>query len=352
MENIETIGSITKKVEGASTDFEETNTELKRRYLLWNIESFNIIASKVTGNKGSFGTGYPFYALDKNLEGTLPIIGEQIRYNRQLVKDGVQVQKTIWKCKSCLQEKYDTMPDLKQICKPCPNMLDTLKPRKIINRLPDMDMWVICEDGGVEKAQEEMTKLLSSIRMCSSDINPISSIEDVEKIAIMLKQGKMPNSFLPIDAHIIEYSKIKSLIEQVPEELRRARKTGDVPYLPIQPKSYRKNWQYDDTAYNYIYDYLSAFTPFNLSEDLQQSLETSRKEIITEYTPEQLFAFLLHSATPANFRRFQSVELRDCFIKKVKGWSEVREGRNDKPNINRENVSTKNEGNKEEQEER
>lgn len=85
---------------------------------------------------------------------------------------------------------------------------------------------------------------------------------------------------------------------------------------------------------------------------MQQSLETSRKEIITEYTPEQLFAFLLHSATPANFRRFQSVELRDCFIKKVKGWSEIREGRNDKPKINQENVSAKNEGNKEEQEER
>ena len=168
----------------------------------------------------------------------------------------------------------------------------------------------------------------------------------------MLKQGKMPNSFLPIDAHIIEYSKIKSLIEQVPEELRRARKTGDVPYLPIQPKSYRKNWQYDDTAYNYIYDYLSAFTPFNFSDELQQVLDESRKEIITEYTQEQLFASLLHSATPANFRRFQSAELKDCFIKKVKGWSEAREGRNDRPNINQENVATKKEGKKEALEER
>ena len=108
----------------------------------------------------------------------------------------------------------------------------------------------------------------------------------------------------------------------------------------------------DFKIYNYIYDYLSAFTPFNLSDELQQVLDESRKEIITEYTPEQLFAFLLHSATPANFRRFQSAELKDCFIKKVKGWSEVREEKNDKPNINRENVSTQNEGNKEALEER
>lgn len=352
MESKETIESITRRVEGASTDFEKTNTDIKRRYLLWNIESFNIIASKVTVNKGTFGTGYPFYALDENLEGTLPIIGEQIRYNRQLVKDGIPVQKSIWKCKSCLQERYETMPDLKRICKPCPNMLDTLKPRKIINRLPDMDMWVVCEDGGTEKAQEEMTKLLSSIRMCSSDINPISSIEDVEKIAAMLKEGKMPNSFLPIDAHIIEYSTIKRLIEQVPEELRSARKTGAVPYLPIQPKSYRKNWQYDDTAYNYIYDYLSAFTPFDFTDELQQALDESRKKLIDEYTPEQLFTFLLHSATPANFRRFQSVELEDCFIKKAKGWGNTRAKKNVELNINQDNISSKHENNKEEPEER
>lgn len=346
MESKETIESITRRVEGVSTDFEKTNTDLKRRYLLWNIESFKIIASKVTGSKGSFGTGYPFYALDENMEGTLPIIGEQIRYNRQLVKDGIPVQKSIWQCKSCLEEKYSTMPDLKKICKPCPNMLDSLKPRKIINRLPDMDLWIVCEDGGIEKAQEEMTKLLSSIGMCSSDINPISSIGDVERIATMLKEGKMPNAFLPIDAHIIEYSTIKSLIEKVPDELSKAKETGAVPYLPIQPKSYRKNWQYDDEAYNYIYDYLSAFTPFDFSEELQQTLDESRKKVISEHTPEQLFDFLLASATKANFRRFQSIELEECFMKKVVRWKEIR--KKDNPSINGSNRGNKNESDIEE----
>ena len=95
-----TVKGITEKVEQASTTFEKTNTDLKRRYILWNIEVFNKIASLVNVGRGSFGTGYPFYALDENLEGTLPIIQEQIRYNRQLVRDGETVQKSIWKCKS------------------------------------------------------------------------------------------------------------------------------------------------------------------------------------------------------------------------------------------------------------
>ncbi len=224
MQQGETIESVTRRVEKASTEFEKNNTELKRRYLLWNIESFNIIASKITEYRGSFGTGYPFYCLDDKLEGTLPIIEEQIRYNRELVKDGIPFQKSIWQCKSCLTERYHTMPDLKKICRPCPNVADTLKPRKFINRLPDIDMWVICEDGKVERTERRMTKLLKSINMSPSDTNPVMTMEEVERIATMLKAGKFPPLFLPIDAHIIEYSKIKELIKQVPDELDKSKK--------------------------------------------------------------------------------------------------------------------------------
>lgn len=48
------IKEITKRVATASTDFEETNTETKRKYLLWCIYAFNRIASRVSTNKGTF----------------------------------------------------------------------------------------------------------------------------------------------------------------------------------------------------------------------------------------------------------------------------------------------------------
>lgn len=44
MEGDITIEDITKEVESASTNFEKTNTELKRKYLIWNINAFNILA--------------------------------------------------------------------------------------------------------------------------------------------------------------------------------------------------------------------------------------------------------------------------------------------------------------------
>ena len=103
MEN-ETVGQITNKVANISTDYERMNTELKRKYLLWNIEVFKLIASKVKVGKGTFGTGYPFYALEENLRGNLPVISEQIRYNRKLVEDGKTIGKTIWKCKKCSEK--------------------------------------------------------------------------------------------------------------------------------------------------------------------------------------------------------------------------------------------------------
>ena len=315
-----TIKELTNIVESASTDFERTNTELKRKYLVWNISAFNTIASAVSVSKGSFGTGYPFYALNKDLKGKLPIIQEQIRYNRQLVVDGEPVQKSIYLCKSCLERNYSKMPDLKTVCKPCPNTLDGLKPRKIINRLPDLDMWLVCEDECMEKAQEELATLLSEYGMRTSDVNPFASIEDVVNISEALKNGKKPKIFLPIDAHIIEYSVLKNLIEQVPAELIEAKKDEKKPYLPIHPKSYRKQWKYDDEAYNFIYDFLSAFTSFNFSPELQKSLDASRLEVIKNHSEVELYNFLLQSATEANFRRFQSLELESYFFKRIKGW--------------------------------
>ena len=320
MKNDVTVKQVVNIVEKASTDFEKENSELKRKYLVWNIETFNFLASKVSVGLGSFGTGYPFYALDERMQGKLPIIHEQVRYNRQLVKDGEGVKNSIWKCKSCLKQNYKNMPDLKTICKPCPNMINELKPRKIINRLPDLDMWVICKDGCVEVAQEEIRELLNEIGMNTSDVDPISSINDVHRIASQIKNKEFSRIFLPIDAHIIEYSKIKKLIEQVPDEIQKAKKEGRKPYLPIHPKSYRKDWQYDDEAYNFIYDYLSAFTGFNFTMQMEKSLINSRIRVAKENKNEELLDYLFKSATPSNLRRFQTLELENYFNKKINNW--------------------------------
>ena len=321
-ENI-TIGEITEMVEKSSTDFEEANNAIKRKYLVWNITAFNTMAKFVKSSCGTFGTGYPFYGLDKDLQGKLPVISEQIRYNRQLVKDGEPFQKSIWECKSCIETKYSTMTDLKIICKACPRVPDTVKPRKIINRLPDIDMWLVSQDGSVKSAQKQLTGLLNKYDLRTSDQNPLLTIDELTQISELVKLRKRPGIYLPMDVHIVEFSELKDLIEKVPETLRQAKADGKNPYLPIHPISYRKVWQKDDQAYNFIYDYFSAFTEFDFIDELQETLNATRLEIANQYTAEELFDFLVNSATPANARRFESPELKKYFMKKIKSWKNI-----------------------------
>ena len=78
------MGLIEKAV-NASNLYENCNTDLKKKYLIKYINLYKEIVSEIPGYKGSFGTGYPFYALGENYEGRLPVIEEQLRYNNELL---------------------------------------------------------------------------------------------------------------------------------------------------------------------------------------------------------------------------------------------------------------------------
>jgi hypothetical protein len=51
-------------------------------------------------------------------------------------------------------------------------------------------------------------------------------------------------------------------------------------------------------------------------------------KVINQFESNELFEFLLASATQANFRRFQTPELEKIFLKKINNWEKNKE--NDK----------------------
>lgn len=322
---METVVSIARKVRDVSNKFEECNSELKRKYLIKNIFTFNFLVSKIDVNCGSFGTGYPFYALKKGLKGQLPVINEQIRYDNQLSENAEKSKRLIWGCRGCLSRNYDRMPDLKQMCKPCPNMDNGVKPREILKRLPDIDMWMVCKDGCVLEASQALAVLLDEFGIYTSDVAPIQTIQDMQEIADDLERGVMPKKFLPIDAHIIEYSKLKELIENVPFELEQATKDGEVPYWPIHPLSYRKTWQYDDEAYNFVHDFLSSLTEYNFDNILLQALQSARMSIAQSYSAQELYKFLIETGPQSVKRRHETKELKERFEDRIKSWITVPE---------------------------
>lgn len=303
----------------ASNEFERANSELKREYLIKNINVINAVMSRVPGYCGSFGTGYPFYVLDFKLEGELPIIEEQIRYNDELLEAAKKLDSG-WRCESCLNTCSQSMPDLKQICKPCPQMHDDLKPRKVINRLPDIDMWMICLDPYVDIAKDKLARIFDTLDMRTSDVDPIQTIKDITEISNDLSNGTMPTKMLPLDIHIIKYSKISSLISEIPYVINDAIRYNQKPYLPIHPISLRKTWQFDDEAYNFVLDYMYSLTPFSWKKNLNNKLETSRT-IISELFSDEELNDILRSVSPDSVtRRLKTKQLQNVYQRRINSW--------------------------------
>jgi len=312
--------SIGKKVADISNSFELCNSELKRQYLFDYIQAYNDIVQKVPDFSGFFGTGYPFYALNGDLTGQLPVIDEQIRYNEELRAAVDRSNHSVWQCSMCLSLNGPMMPNLKQLCVPCHNMDDALKPRKILNRLPDLDLWLVCDEGSISVAKGMLIQLFGASGISSSDRNPMQTIADVAKITESLNNGIMPRRKLPLDAHIIGYSNLFSLIEQVPYVLKQASTHGEIPYLPILPLSYRKDWQTDDAAYNFVFDYLASFTSFNFDDDLRQILDDTRGVVSKRYSSDQLYGFMLSTGPDSQKRRFETPVLRKRFEERIDSW--------------------------------
>ena len=324
--------NIIEKTVEASNTYEFTNTQLKNAYMFRFIQLYNAIVSNMPGYRGSFGTGYPFYALDRDFTKELPIIDEQIRYNGELLReyqDFLAEKKLIfkkegaWECETCLERTLKYMPNLKAYCNSCPVIPKELRPRKIINRLPDLDLWMVVEDGYEKITMEKILEQFDKYDIHTSDENPIKSIDDVYEIAQMLKQGIMPLKHIPIDAHIICYGELYELIKQVPETIDIAVDNHKIPYIPILPYSLRKKWQHDDAAYNFIHDYLYALTEYNFESNLLKILKETRKELVNKYSVEQLQNIAVYSGNELVARRQQSPVLQYRFEERINSWKEL-----------------------------
>ena len=236
---------IIEKVVVSSTIFEKTDTKIKKDYLIKNINIFNAVARKVSGYKGFFGVGYPFYAFIKNSD-RLPIIEEQMRYNNELINEYRKINKS-WYCQTCLKNNNKIFYF---------NMLPDLKPRKVVTRIPDMDLWIVIDDEYISKAKKELIELFNANNIFTSDVDPIKTIDDFYEIAIDIQNGKMPKKYLPIDVHIIGYRNLYNCVINVVPTITDFLKYDKIPYMPVSTEALRKKWQYDEEAIDFIHDFI------------------------------------------------------------------------------------------------
>ena len=260
---------------------------------------------------------------DRRKEYLLPIVKKHVNIAADN-NSGNEFQSRIWPCELCLRTNGDTMPDLKQICKPCPKVSQELKPRKVINRLPDLDIWLVCEDGSLSKSAKELKDGIDNAGFSTSDVDPVKTIEDMRRMISDLKDEKnIENHRLPIDAHIIEYSKLAQTIIALPAEVRNGVIHEVVPYIPIHPLSLRKTWQYDDTAYNFVQDFLFSFTEFDMDNEMQSIINQARKRLSSTYTEDELYDIFLQTAGAGTHRRCETKELKMIFEEKARSWRKI-----------------------------
>lgn len=314
---IKNVGNLVADI---SNEFEKNKSNFKKNYIIKNIMAYKKAVETIESCKGIFGTGYPFYALGTHLSGELPLIDEQIRYNEELRKTALETKLDIWTCEACLNRNKDNMPDLKQICKTCPKIDDKLKPRKVINRLPDIDMWMICKDELIYDASKTLTDIFNKLEWQPSDIDPVATIYNLQRIVEDLKNMTMPTMMLPIDTHIIGYNSLKEKIIQLPYELNNSITHNNIPYIPIHPLSYRKTWQFDDVAYNFVHDFLSSLTEYSFDEELQKILSTTRNLIAYTYSIDELYEILIKTGPESVKRRHENKRLRKCFEERIESW--------------------------------
>lgn len=319
---IDKVSPIEKAVEASNT-YEYANNDTKRKYLIQIIMLYNSIVSELEGYRGSFGTGYPFYALKSDMTGELPIIQEQIRYNNQLLEDAKKCNCTSWECEKCLRVNGSKMADIKEVCKPCQKVDNSVKPRKLINRLPDMDLWMVCDQDKIEDSKTRLIEEFKKNNMRTSDVDPVRTIKETYNIANQLANEKMPKKMVPIDTHIIDYQTLLSLIEQVPEALKKASMDGTIPYLEIWPVSYRKTWQHDDQPYNFVHDFLHSMSPYNFDGNLREELERARSIVSKLYTIEQLYSFMIKTGPDSVLRRHETPVLKKRFEERVTEWKSL-----------------------------
>jgi hypothetical protein len=298
-----------------SSMYELENTALKKAYTQHEIELIKNVFKLSKYYRGTFGTGYPFYAVGEDMSHNLPIILEQLRYNNELIEQCRKQDTILWACLNCLEERIDDFPNLKIYCKYCIDSPNELKPRKVINRIPDLDIWCVAGKGTTIKICEELSPLLEQATLTTSDVNPLQTFKDLKEIVMELQSGKMPTKHLPIDIHVVEEEILNHLIEMVPGSIG----TGNLDLL-IYPYSLRKDWNYEAEGYNFIQDFLGSFSDLGLPSETQKKLCESRNKLAKRYSVDELYAILMETATDSTKRRYETVQLQEVFKEKVKKW--------------------------------
>lgn len=84
--------------------------------------------------------------------------------------------------------------------------------------------------------------------------------------------------------------------------------------------SLRKKWQKDDTAYNFILDFLYSFTPYNIDNKMLSLIKQVRKEIADNYSYEDILKWVNMIGSESVAKRNENKELQLSLKRRIQKW--------------------------------
>lgn len=284
------------------------------QYLLQEFYDFADAMKTIPGYGGVFGTGHPFYALQPdNGVTSIPEIGRFVGETRDKTLLDSWRYAGKWACGSC--QVQNNLTDLKSSCKPC-DIVD-LKPRDIFKALPDLDFWVVVEENN-ESVESLVEQRSQQAGFYQSDMSIYRSVRDTNRVLQALNSGRKPNARLPIDLHIVTR---ESLVDAI-SSLEDLNIQSESYYVPIQPRSLHVNWEQADEPYNFTHDFLFSLTEYDLTDDVQEKLMQTRRNMGARFTNGQIFHAIFENDAKSA-RQLTDSTMMKILATRLNHWREV-----------------------------
>lgn len=252
-------------------DFNNCEQPNKKAYFDKQRKDFVEAITGIDGVVGSFGTGYPFYATEKDIIHPIEELNRYIGSYRPLVASNEERTQGPWPCACCTE--VNNLPDLKSVCKPCDRV--DIKPRDIFKVLPDIDYWVIVDETThkPEAVADKLVQPLENHGFYNSDRNHPAVIGNTVEAVEGVLAGEVPEARLPLDLHVVTLAEFVAAVCKVPQSV-----TGDRE-APITPLSWHRQWEASET-YDMSKDFLFSLTLFeNCPDSLQQIVGSVRQSV-------------------------------------------------------------------------
>lgn len=228
------------------------------------IQDINKSVQAIPGFKGSFGLGYPFYAMNDLSDSVeeVPAINDFIEQSQSLVRQSRDFAGEVWPCAGCQETRH--LPDLKSQCKPCNDVL--FKPRDLFKALPDIDV-VNVFDAPTCETELQLQDVLQKMNLLQSD----SDIRGTYLRTMGTLQQNNPSK-LPIDAHIWSLASFEACCGALRE---------NPAYVENQIISRSLHTRWEDNQINFWFDFIFSLTEIGeIDAVLKGTVDETRRTLV------------------------------------------------------------------------